>query len=305
MFPTDPIRNYINLSFTTKINELAKIYATEVTAARQNFPSPGGNRLREIMQPSVRHAQAKIDAWVQIVRDACKEANRPVDNEVRAYILAEVHNQCEGARIHTARALASTLQRESAEHLPGVRESLTSRLDLQIKQIETDIGRELKIEELREDVRKSATPEVSARAPEKEPIPLVLHSTDKRPWYRRLSLDHKLLLSIGIPTIALAVLGILVMIFLPELRIVLGLDRQPKPDPKISIPAPRPPSDQPAPKTPTTKDSATSEGAPATKPPGPTVQANGPSQCSKRNSKRCPQLRGSTGLQSWATLQTG
>jgi len=179
MFPTEPIRNYINLSFTTKINELAKIYATEVTTARQNFPSPGGVRLREIMQPSVRHAQAKIEAWVQIVRDACKEANRPVDDEVRAYMLAEVHNQCEGARIHTARALASTLKRESAEHLPGVRESLTSRLDLQIKQIETDIGRELKIEELKQNVQRDAVKETPA--PDAAPIPPANPSGDAPP----------------------------------------------------------------------------------------------------------------------------
>ena len=275
MFPTDPIRNYITLSFTTKINELAKIHAAEVTAARQNFPSPGGTRLREIMQPSVRHAQAKIDAWVQIVRDACKEANRPVDNEVRAYILAEVHNLCEGARIHTARALASTLQRESAEHLPGVRESLSAQLNQGISQIETDIARELKIEELREEVQKSAKPEVSAPVAEKQPLPLVLQSADKRPWYRRLSLDHKLLLSIGIPTVALAVITILVMIFLPELRIELGLD-QPKPDPTISIPAPRPPSDQPAPKAPPKRESAVSGQSPAAKPPAPRIQAIAP-----------------------------
>ena len=56
-------------------------------------------------------------------------------------------------------------------------------------------------------------------------------SIDKRPWYRRLSLEHKIALWIGVPTLALTVLAIFVSIFLPELRIELGLDPQPKPDP--------------------------------------------------------------------------
>jgi hypothetical protein len=59
----------------------------EVTAARLKYQSPSGMRLRAIMQPAVESATARINALVQIVRDACKEANRPVDNEVRAYVL--------------------------------------------------------------------------------------------------------------------------------------------------------------------------------------------------------------------------
>ena len=162
----------------------------EVMAARQKFPEPWGNRLREIMQPKVETTRAKINSWVQIVRDACKEANRPVDNEVRAYVLAEVHNRCEGAQ-STRRAPWLQPCSESPQHSRGARIPYVSAGPSD-QTNRNRIGRELKIEELREDVRKSATPEVSARAPEKEPIPLVLHSTDKRPWYRRLSLEHKL-----------------------------------------------------------------------------------------------------------------
>src|SRR5271170_6725339 len=227
MFPTDPIRNYINLSFSKKIGELAQTYAAEVTAARLKFPSTGGVRLRAIMEPSVRHAKARVDSWIQIVREACKEANQPVDHEVRAYILAEVHNLCKGARIHTAQVLASTLKRESAEHLPGVRDSLSNRLDHQIKQIESDVRQQFKLEELKEDVRKSAKPEVSAHVPEKEPIPPVFQSIDKRPWYRRLLLEHKIALWIGIPVIVIAILTMIVMVTVPEIRIVLGLDPEP------------------------------------------------------------------------------
>jgi hypothetical protein len=156
MFPTDPISNYINLSFAKKSDELSKVYAEQVVAARLKFQSPSGMRLQAIMQPAVENARARINAWVQIVRDACKEANRPVDNEVRAYIRAEVHHMCEGARKHTAHNLAMTLQRESMQHVPGVRESLSAQLNQRISQIETDIGRELKIEELKENVQKSA-----------------------------------------------------------------------------------------------------------------------------------------------------
>ena len=58
-------------------------------------------------------------------------------------------------------ALGLTLQRESMQQVPGVRESLSAQLNQQISQIETEIGRELKIEELKENVQKSAKPEDS------------------------------------------------------------------------------------------------------------------------------------------------
>ena len=276
MFPTDPIRNYINLSFAKKTDEIAQKYAAEVVTARLKFPSPSGMRLEAIMQPAVESTRARINSWVQIVRDACKEANRPVDNEVRAYVRAEVHNMCEGARQHTSQLLGLTLQRESMQQVPGVRESLSAQLNQQISRIETEIGRELKIEELKENVQKSAKPADSDK-PIKETTKLPeIPGIDKRPWYRRLSLEHKIALWIGVPTLALTVLAIFVSIFLPELRIELGLDPQPKPDPTISIPAPRPPNDQPAPKTPLKKGSAPPEGAPATKTPAPTIQAIAP-----------------------------
>jgi hypothetical protein len=177
MFPTDPIRSYINLSFAKKIDESAKAYAAEVTAARLKFQSPSGMRLRAIMQPAVESARSRINAWVQIVRDACKEANRPVDDEVRAYIRAEVHSQCEGARKHTAHNLAMTLQRESMQHVPGVRESLSAQLNQQISQIETEIGRELKIEELKENVQKSAERvDPQPVRPDRPPTPTIQYS---------------------------------------------------------------------------------------------------------------------------------
>ena len=40
MFPTDPIRNYINLSFAKKIDEVARTYGMEVTAARLKMQGP-------------------------------------------------------------------------------------------------------------------------------------------------------------------------------------------------------------------------------------------------------------------------
>jgi truncated hemoglobin YjbI len=97
MFPTHPIRNYINLSFAKKIDEVARTYAAEVTAARLKMQGRSGMRIRAIMQPAIGAAKARVDSWLQIVRDACKEADRPVDNEVRAYMLAEVHKMCEAS----------------------------------------------------------------------------------------------------------------------------------------------------------------------------------------------------------------
>jgi hypothetical protein len=91
MSPTDPIRYYINLSFAKKIDEAARTYAAEVSAARPKFPNKSGMRIRAIMQPAVGAAKVRIDSWLQIVRDACNDADRPVDNEVRAFMLAEVH----------------------------------------------------------------------------------------------------------------------------------------------------------------------------------------------------------------------
>jgi hypothetical protein len=273
MFPTEPIRNYINLSFAKKIDEIAQKCAAEVAAARLKFPSPSGMRLTAIMEPAVESARAKIDAWVQIVRDACKEANVPVDNEVRAYIRTGVHDMCEGARQHTTQLLGLTLQRESMQNVPRERESLSAQLNQQISQIETEIGRELKIEELKENVQKSAKAEVSAPLQEKHPIPPVIPHVDKRSWFRKLSVDQKIALSMGIVLSVIAVVTLVVMVTVPELRIELGLDSQPKPDPTITIPAPRPPSDQPAPKSPPKNDSAT----PVTRAtPAPTVQAIAP-----------------------------
>jgi hypothetical protein len=95
MFPTGPKRNYINLSFAKKIDEVARTYAAEVTAARLKMQGRSGMRIRAIMQPAIGAAKARVDSRLQIVRDACKEADRPVDNEVRAYVLAEVHKMCE------------------------------------------------------------------------------------------------------------------------------------------------------------------------------------------------------------------
>jgi hypothetical protein len=156
MFPTEPIERYIRLSSTKSIEELARVRAEEVAEARRRFPNKSGMQLRAIMQPTVNFTKSRLDCWIQIVRHACKEANRPVDNEVRTYMLTEVHNVCEATKKHAAQALGLTMRQEGMEHIPGVQESLSAELDGQISQIESRIRRELKIEELREDVQKSA-----------------------------------------------------------------------------------------------------------------------------------------------------
>jgi len=194
----------MNLSFAKKIDESAQAYAAGVTAARLKFPSPSGMRLQAIMQPAVESARVRINSWVQIVRDACKEANRPVDNEVRAYIRAEVHNQCEGARKQTAHNLAMTLQRESMQHVSGVRESLSTQLNQQISQIETEIGRDLKIEELKENVQ--STEAKTPTAPRGVALPdRPAHMSSRDATERRRS--SRLMLAIPIKVSSIDLLG--------------------------------------------------------------------------------------------------
>jgi hypothetical protein len=261
MFPTDPIRSYINLSFAKKIDESAKAYAAEVTAARLKFPSPSGMRLQAIMQPAVDTARARINAWVQIVRDACKEANHPVDNEVRAYIRTEVHNQCEAARRNTARNLTMTLQRESMQDATGLRESLSTQLNQRISQIETDIGRELKLEELKENVQKSAGDKVPQPVPPEAPTPPGISIGNKpTPAPETGSASHKWTSfekwATGF-TVLLLLIAAVGLISNHDFRVWVGIEhptRDPEPEaPKADTPKPRleppgsPPSTAPAP----------------------------------------------------------
>jgi hypothetical protein len=258
MFPTEPIRNYINLSFARKTDEIAQKYAADVVAARLKFPNPSGMRLEAIMQPAVESTSARINSWIQIVRDACKEANRPVDNEVRGYMLAEVRSMCASARQHTAHALAMTLQRESAENLPGVRESLSAQLNQRISQIETDIGRELKIEELKENVQKSAERvDPKPAIPDRSPAPPIQY-IDKgvetltpaagkvnREWTGAEKWGT------GIAAVTLLVTGI-GLLSSHDFRVWVGIEH-PTPAPQVETPKPRldppvtPPQAAPAP----------------------------------------------------------
>lgn len=223
MFPTEPIERYIRLASSKSIDELARVRATEVAEAGHKFTNRSGARLRAITQPSVNFTKSRINCWIQIVRDACKEANRTVDNEVRAYMRAEVHNMCDAAKKHTAQALALTIQQEGMQNIPGVQESLLAQFDLQISQIESEVRRELKLEELKEDVQKSAElPPPLTHVPISR-VPAFLN-VPKRPWYRRLSTDQKIAIGVGGILLAVAIVTLAVMVLLPEIRSAIGLD---------------------------------------------------------------------------------
>lgn len=156
MFPTESIRQYVALSFAQRIDELAKAYATEVTNLRRNSSPGSGAYFNGLVQAGVRQAKARIEAWIEIVRAACKEASRPIDNEVRTYMLAEVHNMCTAEKGKIAGSLALALTQSGMKAAPGLEQSLVAEVDREVSVIESKIRREFKIEELKENVKKGA-----------------------------------------------------------------------------------------------------------------------------------------------------
>jgi hypothetical protein len=155
MFPTEPIRRYIQLSFGKKIDETAAAYAHEVSQIRLNMSPSSGMYFRAIVDAGVRVQKAKVYAWIEIVRAACHEANRPVDNEVRGYMLGEIHNMCEGGKVHIAHALANQITQNGLKFPDNLLSSLTARASSRVGAIESEIARDFKIEELKEGVKQS------------------------------------------------------------------------------------------------------------------------------------------------------
>jgi len=277
MFPTEPIQRYIRLSSAKNIDELARVRAREVAEARRKLPNKSGMRLRAIMQPTVNFTKSRVDCWIQIVRDACKEANRPVDNEVRGYILAEVHNVCEATKEHAAQALALTMRQEGMENLPGVQESLSAQLDRDISQIESEIRRELKLEELKEDVQKSADLTQHAPAAATLPVRPEAHATIELPipTSSKWTPGEKWGIPIGALTLIATVVGI---ISSRDFRVWAHIERPEMPTvaPKLVDPAPQPePEVRPdnrlhKPKSPPKMTTAVSQSVPSSVPANPT-----------------------------------
>jgi hypothetical protein len=241
VFPTEPIQRYIRLASSKSTDDLTRIRATEVVEARRKLPNKSGMRLAAITQPNVNFTKSQINSWMQIVRDACKEANRPVDNEVRSYMIAEVHKMCETAKIHTAQALGLTIKQEGMQQIPGVQESLSAQFDRQISQIESEILRELKLEELREDVKKSAATVNAAPISEETPAiapvalqPRFLPTRKKHTW---TSFEKW---TVFLTTIAIG-LACLTLYSSHEFRVWAHIERPEMPTvaPKVVDPAPQ------------------------------------------------------------------
>jgi hypothetical protein len=170
MFPTEPIRNYINLSFAKKSDELAKAYAAEVTSLNTKSPPNSGMYFNALMLAGVQQTKSRIDAWVEVVRAACKEASRPIDDEVRNYVLGEVHGMCEAAKGHIARSLRLRLSQSGMQAAPNLEQSLVANAERQVLGIQSGIKREFKIEELKEQVKKGSGREASPTAPEQRVV---------------------------------------------------------------------------------------------------------------------------------------
>jgi hypothetical protein len=225
MFPTDPISRYINLSFAKRSDELARVFAQQVSEEQQKYPPRSGMYFRAIMMASVQHQQSRIRAWAETVREACAEANRPVDDEVRNYMLAQIHTMCEGAKKQIAQSLALRIKQNQMGAVVGLEQSLVADADRRISAIESQITRELKLRELKEGLKSDAQ---ARNAVEKTP-PLTVPDSEhvhqtigSSKWTR----DQKIALGVGIALALIALVTIAVMIAAPEIRSRLKLDKK-------------------------------------------------------------------------------
>jgi hypothetical protein len=144
MFPTDLIRSYINLAFGKKLEEAAKAYGEEHVEIRRKMAPNSGVYFQALVRAGVRLQQSKVDAYVEIVRDACREANTTVDNEVRTFILAEIHNICEAGKGHVARSVATQITQSGMKFPDNLLPALTAEASSGISAIESKIAREFK-----------------------------------------------------------------------------------------------------------------------------------------------------------------
>jgi len=246
MFPTEPIRRYIQLSFAKKNDETATAYAHDVSQIRLKMSPNSGMYFQAIMNAGVRVQKAKVDAWIEIVRAACREANRPVDNEVRNYMLGEIHNMCEAGKGHVAHALANQVTQSGMKVPDNLLPSLVAQANDRVAAIETTIRRDFKIEELREDVNQrggTAAHPLDGTSPPPTQVPTpVVQETTRNAEHSKLTRGEKIALWVGIPPILIALVALVVMVAIPETRLWLKLDRPPKATQPITSPTQAPPT---------------------------------------------------------------
>ena len=239
MFPTEPIERYINLSFAKRSDELAKTYVADVANIRQTIQSRSGRYFQAHMLAAVRNTKARTEAWVEIVRAACADAKKPVDGEVRSYILGQVHVMCQAAKGHIAQSIALTLQQHHMDS-PNLQTALVGEADRQVSQIESDMGRELKLEELREHVQKDTETVTSSHPALPEPSPSKDRQNDKDAERKGWTRDQKIALGVGIPLILIALITLIVTVVVPEIRARFKLDHEPSAEPQVTTPAQNP-----------------------------------------------------------------
>jgi hypothetical protein len=242
MFPTEPIRRYIQLSFAKKIDETATAYQQEVVQIRLKMSPNSGMYFQALMDAGVRMQKSKVDACIAIVREACREANSPVDNEVRAYMLGEIHHMCESGKGDIARALANEVGRAAIKPPDNLLPALMAQTNARVSAIESEIAREFKIEELKEGVKRSSQVANPVEAKPLAPVPIpapVVERTDHAPK-SGLTRDQKINIAVGVTLGVLTVVAIIVALTTPEIRRRLKLDKTPDVPQQFTVPEQNP-----------------------------------------------------------------
>ncbi|MGH9738597.1 MAG: hypothetical protein ACRD4X_08410 [Candidatus Acidiferrales bacterium] len=176
------------------------------------------------MLASVRHRESSIQGWIEIVRAACAEASVPVDNEVRQYILAEVHSKCEAAKPQVAGFLAVRIKQAEMSSATGLEKSLLEEAVRRISMIESEIRRELKLEELKEHLKvkdqSKRRPEISQTLPGGD----FQQGVDGAAGHKKWTLDQRIAAAGVIAVVVIGLVTLVVMVVVPEIRARLKLD---------------------------------------------------------------------------------
>ena len=238
MFPTEPIRRYISLSFAKKLDETAKTYAEEHAKIRPKMSPNSGMYFQAVVTAGVRLQQSKIEAYIEIVRAACREADRPVDSEVRNFMLGQIHSMCQSGKNHVVQAVAREINQSGMSFPEGLLPALTAQANTRISAIESEIEREFKIEELKEGIRQSVEVARPVQAAPSVSMPILAPVVERtnRAATHRWTRDQK----IGAALILIALVTLIVMITTPEIRSRLRLDRTPGTSPRITTPGQSP-----------------------------------------------------------------
>lgn len=211
MFPTEPIRRYIQLSYATKIDENAKTYREEIVKIRLKMSPNSGQYFQAIMLAGVHLQQSSVAAYTEIVRDACREADRPVDREVRTFMLGEIHNMLESGKNHVIQAVAREIGQAPMKPPDNLMPSLIAQANTHISAIGSKIAREFKIEDLKDGIKQSVPIPKPVEAVPPLPIPAREIPQPEPASKSRFSRGEKIALWVGVPPIVIALLTLAAM----------------------------------------------------------------------------------------------